>query len=67
MQRFRRGRCSEVVTAKIMPIQRDFLEKQALTRDVSICSIIRELIDQEMTKTEERQNPSNGMVGFSDE
>ena len=50
MQRFRKGRCSEVVTAKILTSQRDFLEKQALARDVSICTVIRELIDQEMAR-----------------
>jgi hypothetical protein len=50
MQRFKKGRCSEVVTAKILPVQRDFLEAQALARDVSLCDVIRELITQEMTR-----------------
>jgi hypothetical protein len=50
MQRFRKGRCSEVVTAKILPEQRKFLENQALARDTSLCDIIRELINQEMAR-----------------
>jgi len=50
MQRFRSHRCSEVVTAKLRTEQRSFLEKQALERDVSICTVIRDLIDSEMQK-----------------
>jgi len=53
MQRFRQGRCSEVVTAKILLAHRAFLEKQALARDVSICTVIRDLINQEMARVEE--------------
>jgi len=50
MQRFKKNRCSEVVTAKILPVQRDFLEKQALARDVSLCDILREMISDEMAR-----------------
>jgi hypothetical protein len=50
MKRWRNNRCSEVVTAKIMPEQRNFLEARAIERDISICSLIRELIDNEMAK-----------------
>ncbi len=52
MQRFRKRRCSEMVSAKILPTQRDFLEAQALARDISLCDVIRELIDNEMQKNE---------------
>jgi hypothetical protein len=50
MQRFRKGRCSEVITAKILPVQRDFLEAQALAQDVSLCTVIREIINREMAR-----------------
>ena len=50
MKRFRDKRCSEVVTAKLHSEQRSFLEAQALSRDVSICTVIRDLIDSEMQK-----------------
>jgi hypothetical protein len=33
-----------------MTSQRDFLEAQALARDVSICEVIRDLIDREMER-----------------
>jgi hypothetical protein len=62
MQRFRKGRCSEVVTAKILPSQRDFLEAQALARDVSICSVIRELINEEMAELEQKDVHENGLL-----
>jgi hypothetical protein len=51
MKRFKDSRYSEVVTAKLHSEQRSFLEKQAQTRDVSLCTVIRELIDSEMRKT----------------
>jgi len=50
MKRFRDSRCSEVVTAKLHSEQRSFLEAQALSRDVSICTVIRDMIDAEMLK-----------------
>lgn len=51
MHRFRtKDRCSEVVTAKLRSEQRAHLERQALTRDVSICTIIRDLIDSDMRR-----------------
>jgi hypothetical protein len=52
MKRFRDKRCSEVVTAKLLSEQRAYLESQALARDVSICTVIRELIDSEMQKNQ---------------
>ena len=51
MHQFRTSdRCSEVVTAKLRPEHRAHLERQALARDVSICAIIRDLIDSDMHK-----------------
>jgi hypothetical protein len=50
MKRFSSHRCSEVVTAKIRTEQREYLENRALERDVSICSVIRDLIDTDMQK-----------------
>jgi hypothetical protein len=51
MQKFRKERCCDIVTAKIHVAQRAFLEKQALARDVSLCDVIRDLIDAEMVRT----------------
>ena len=51
MRRFKvDGRYSDIVTAKIRPKQRDFLEERALAREISLCDVIRELIDQEMSR-----------------
>jgi len=50
MIRFKNLRCSEMVTVKILPSQRDFLEKRAIARDASLCSVIREIIDREMNR-----------------
>jgi len=51
MRHFQKQRCSEVVTAKLRSEQRAFLEAQALARDVSLCDVIRSMIDCEMQKS----------------
>lgn len=50
MKQFRTNRCAEMVSAKLRTDQRHFLETQALARDISICAVIRGLIDSEMRR-----------------